>query len=136
MTHPGAEIQTAIYSALIASSELTNLLGGDRVYDDVPPNAKPPYITFGKSLHDDWSTDTEGGMEHEIDLHIWSRKNGRKEVFELQEIIIAALSALGGPLGEHHLVNFNHEQSEIEMRDKHRAFRGISRFRAISEPII
>lgn len=136
MTHPGAEIQAAVYSTLIANTDLTNVIGGDRIFDDVPPTAKPPYITFGKSTHDDWSTDTLGGMEHEIELHIWSRKNGRKEVFQLQEIVIDAISTLGGPLGNHHLVNFTHEQSEIEMRDKHRAFRGISRFRAISEPIV
>ena len=136
MTHPAIELQGAIFSTLTASTQLTNLLGANRIFDDVPTGTKPPYIVFGKSVQKDWSTDSESGMEHEISLHIWSRENGRKQVLQVQETIIAALASLGGAMTNHHLINFSHERSEIEMRDKLRAFRGISMFRAVTEPIV
>lgn len=136
MSHPAIELQGAIYTALSDSAQLTAIIGAGRIYDDVPPGKHPPYVTFGKSVHLDWSTDSENGMEHEIELHAWSRENGRKEIFAIQQTLIEALASLDGPLGDHHLVNFTHEQSQVEMRDKHRAFRGISYFRAITEPII
>ena len=136
MSHPGAELQSAIYSALSASTNLANLIGPDRVYDEVPPNQHPPYVTFGKSVHADWSTDTESGMEHEIELHIWTRERGRKEIFLIQGILIDTLTPLQGPMSTHYLINFTHEQSEIEARDKYQAFIGITVFRGVTEPII
>ena len=136
MGHPGAELQGAIYSALAASTDLTNLIGANRIYDNVPSNQAPPYLTFGRSLHADWSTDTENGMEHEIELHAWTRENGRKQIYLIQEVLIDVLATLSGPMNEHHLVNFTHEQSEIEAREKFQAFIGISLFRAVTEPIV
>ncbi len=135
MNHPALELQAEIFSILSANTQLSALIGAGRIYDDVPPGKKPPYVTFGKSLHADWSTDTETGMEHEIELHAWSQGNGRKEIFNIQQIIHTALQNLGGAMTDHHLVNFTLEHSQVEMRDKHRAFRGISRFRAVTEPI-
>ncbi len=135
MSHAGEELQGAVYTALAASAELAALIGAGRIYDDVPKDQRPPYVVFGKSIHSDWSTDSETGMVHEIELHAWSRENGRKEIFRIQEVLIKVLAAIPNQLGAHHLVNLTHEQSEIETRDKHRAFRGISRFRAVSEPL-
>ena len=135
MSHAGEELQGAAYTALAASAELSALIGAGRIYDDVPKDQRPPYVVFGKSIHSDWSTDSETGMVHEIELHAWARESGRKEIFKIQEVLIDVLTTMPAQLGGHHLVNLTHEQSEIEARDKHRAFRGISRFRAVSEPL-
>ncbi len=136
MSHPGAELQAAIYTALAASTELAALIGANRIYDDVPSNQVPPYVTFGRSIHMDWSTDSETGMEHEIELHAWTREHGRKNIYLIQEILIDVLSGLGGVMTDHHLVSLSHEQSEIEARDNYQAFIGISLFRAVTEPVI
>jgi len=135
MAHPGQELQSAIYAALAASAELATLIGANRIYDDVPADQKPPYVTFGKSLHMDWSTDSETGMEHEMELHAWTREHGRKSIYLIQEVLIDVLSGLGGVMSEHHLINLTHEQSEIEARDDYQAFIGISLFRAVTEPV-
>ena len=136
MTHPGAELQGTIYTALAASPALTNLIGANRIYDHVPADQTPPYVTFGRSVHADWSTDGESGIEHEIELHAWTRELGRKEIFQIQQVLIDVLTDLGGVMTTHHLVNLTHEQSEIEARDRYQAFIGISIFRAVTEPLV
>ncbi len=140
MNHSAQELQSQIFTILDTSLALQNLIGTNRIYDEVPHKAKPPYVTFGKSVHLDWSTGTgagtETGMEHEIELHIWSTERGRKQIFEIQALVIALLADLSGNIGDHYLVNFTHESSEVEARNKYRSFRGISTFRAITEPLI
>ncbi|MCF6322351.1 MAG: DUF3168 domain-containing protein [Rhizobiaceae bacterium] len=135
MSHPGLEVQGVIYTSLAANAQLATLIGPGRIYDDVPPNQHPPYVTFGRSNHLDWSTDSESGMEHEFELHSWTRENGRKEIYLIQEVLIEVLTGLIGAMDEHHIINFTHENSAIETHDKYQAFLGISTFRVITEPI-
>ena len=135
MPHPGIELQGKIFEVLSTSPQLSALIGAGNIFDEVPKNHKPPYVVFAKSIHADWSTDSENGMEHEVEIHSWSHENGRKQVFQIQEILIQVIGTLAGQMTNHHLVNITHEQSEIEARDKNRAFRGISRFRAVTEPV-
>ena len=73
------ELQTAIVAALRQSSALTGLLGGAHVYDDVPDSRRPPYVVIGPLETVDWSTSTEEGEEHFIEITAWSQANGRKQ---------------------------------------------------------
>ncbi len=57
-------LQSAIFARLTADAVLTALLGGERMYDDVPVRAEFPYLTFGQSSDRDWSTGTDAGREH------------------------------------------------------------------------
>lgn len=136
MAHPGVEIQKLIYDQLSNNVALQTLIGAGRIFDDVPRDIKPPYITFGESLHFDWSTSTEQGMEHEITLQTWSRNAGRKQLFDIQEIITQMVSQLPvGSMQEHHLINITHEETRIEPRQSGRNFLATSTLRAVSEPI-
>ena len=65
------ELQSAIVAALRASSSLTGLLGGAFVYDDAPDTRRPPYVVLGPIETVDWSTATEDGEEHFIEITAW-----------------------------------------------------------------
>ena len=129
------ELQSAIVSALRSSSALTSLLGGAFVYDDVPDSRRPPYVVIGPLETVDWSTSTEEGEEHFIEITAWSSANGRKSAVAMAGEIRAALSALPGNLPGHALVNFTHETTRSEADPDDRHFRAVSSFRAVTEPL-
>ena len=133
--HSGLALQGAVYQALVNSNELTMKLGGAHIFDDVPNRQSPPYVVFGKSIHRDWSTDIEEGIEHEIALQVWSERNGRKEVLELSHEIVMLLNATDFSLTDHILVNFRHEFTELERERKTGFFKSEITFRAVTEPV-
>ena len=71
-------LQKAIHAQLIADAGLTALLGGPRIYDDVPRQPAFPYVTYGGCTVRDWSTGTDDGDEHTVTMHVWCRAAGRK----------------------------------------------------------
>jgi len=131
----GTALQGAIYATLAGSLELTTALGGTFIFDDVPDRQKLPYVLFGQSRHSDWSTSTEDGTEHEINLDIWSRENGRKQIFEFSDLITSSLGGLPETLSGHHLVNFKLRSLTISRDPKSTYYLGRLVFRAITEPV-
>src|SRR5690349_18014040 len=87
MSSAGFALQQAIFAQLSNDPATTAALGGTRIYDDVPPRAEFPFVTFGISSERDWSTGTDQGFEHAVSLHVWSRGHGRKEA----EAIVSAV---------------------------------------------
>ena len=79
MSTAAVALRAAIYDALVADAALNALLGGPRVYDEVPRAAAFPYVTLGECRILDWSTGTEPGEEHQLTLHAWSRQGGHAE---------------------------------------------------------
>jgi len=80
-------LQVAIYGAL-------NGVISCPVYDAVPEGAAWPYMVIGETTGVDWSTKLENGQVVTITLHGWSRAKGTKEVNDLMD---EALQALTGP---------------------------------------
>jgi len=136
MAEAGWALQQAIYGALIADAALTSLLGGAKIFDDVPQRTDFPYLTFGRSSLRDWSTGTESGAEHVVTLHVWSREAGRREVRQIMSVLRAALHDQALVPAGHNLVNLRHEFSEARREPDGDTYHGIVRFRAVTEPII
>ncbi|HJZ42695.1 MAG TPA: DUF3168 domain-containing protein, partial [Hyphomicrobiaceae bacterium] len=105
-------LQQSIFATLAADATLLALLGGPRVYDDVPQASAFPYLTFGHSLVRDWSTGSEDGSEHVVTLHVWSQGKGKKEAHEIMGAVRTALHDQALSLSGHRLVNLRHELSE------------------------
>ncbi len=82
---PLLSLQKAVYDRLKA--KLTT-----PVYDNVPDNAKIPYITIGETTALNWSTKIEAGQEITHTLHIFSQYPGMKEILELTDQVIQALT--------------------------------------------
>jgi hypothetical protein len=135
MSSPAWEMQKAIYAALVADAALVALLGGERVYDDVPRGAPFPYVTFGPSTTRDWSTGTDTGAEHLITVRAWSKSGGEKEVHLMLEAIRNALHEASLSVTGHPLVSIRHETSDALRGADGETYQGIARFRAVTEPM-
>jgi hypothetical protein len=128
------DLQRGVYQALAGSSDLTALLGGARIYDDAPQGAAFPFITLGQSVIRDWSTGSEGGAEHSLTIHVWSRAGGKKQVHDVIAVIKAVLHDQPLLLANHYLINLRHEFSEARLDPDGDTFHGIVRYRAMTEP--
>jgi Protein of unknown function (DUF3168) len=128
-------LQTAIYSALTASTELTAQLGGPRIYDDAPQATAFPYITFGQSVLRDASTATDPGDEHIFTIHVWSRAQGRRETHAILDTVRSLLHDRALTLTNHRLINLRHEFSDTRRDPDGETIHGLCRLRAVTEPI-
>jgi hypothetical protein len=126
-------LQQAIFAKLTGDAALVALLGGERVYDDVPTRAEFPYVTFAQTSERDWSTGSEDGAEHVLTLNVWSRGGGRKEAHEIIGAVRAALHDAALSLTGHRLVSLRHELSEARRDADGETWHGIVRLRAVTE---
>ncbi len=133
MPSAGFELQKAMHAALAGNAELTALLGGTHVYDDVPRSAAFPYVTFGQSTERDWSTGGEEGREHLLTLHVWSRARGHRETHEIMGALRTAIHDVTLPLAGHRLVNMRHEFSDAMRDPDGETYHGVVRYRAVTE---
>jgi hypothetical protein len=79
----------------------------------------------------DWSTGTEDGAEHLLTLHVWSRAGGKKQVHDRSDQVLHDQPLT---LVDHDLVNLRHEFSEARPDPDGDTYRGIVRYRAVTEP--
>ncbi len=128
-------LHQAFHARLTADAELLALLGGPRIYDDVPLRAEFPYVTFGQSIDRDWSTGSDQGHEHTITLHVWSRAHGRKEALAVLSAARTALHDAALALDGHRLVNLRHEYSDARRDPDGETYHGTARFRAVTEAL-
>lgn len=127
-------LRAAIHDALVADAPLTSLLGGARVYDEVPQSAAFPYVTLGDAKVSDWSTATEAGEEHQLTLHAWSRQGGHREAHVIAGALLQALDDAPLSLDGHRLVNLRFSVADIRREADGRTYRAQVRFRAVTEP--
>jgi hypothetical protein len=135
MASAGFELQRAVYSSLSGDATLAGLLGGAHIYDDVPRDAAYPYVTVGQSSWRDWSTGGEDGEEHTLTLHVWSDSGGHRETHHIMTRVRERLHDAALTLTGHHLVNLRHEFSEARRDAGGESYRGLVRFRAVTEPL-
>lgn len=135
MAAAGFALQKALFATLNGNAGVLAVLGGARIYDDVPRSSEFPYITFGQTTSRDWSTGTEPGREHTITLHVWSRARGRKQADDVMAAAETALHDAALTLDGHRLINLRHEFSDARREPDGETYHGITRFRAVTEPL-
>jgi hypothetical protein len=128
-------LRAAIHDALIADGALAALLGGPKVYDEVPREVAFPYVTLGECRVTDWSTGSEDGHEHQLTLHAWSRQGGHSEAHEIAGALLQALDDAPLVLTGHHLVNLRFALADIRREADGRTYHALVRFRAVTEPV-
>jgi hypothetical protein len=136
MTNPGWALQKAAYAALVGNPALTSLLGGARIYDDVPQDAAFPYVVLDQMRLNDWSTCTERGAEHILMLHLWSRYDGKSEVHAIADAIRTVLDDAELTLDDNRLVNLAHQYSDLQRDPDGETWHAVMRFRAVTEPLV
>jgi hypothetical protein len=133
MASLSVDLQRCIYRSLIGDEALVALLGGPRVYDGAPRRAAFPYVTIDEIATRDWSTDSGAGFEHVVRLSAWSRHGGKREVHQLLDAIRDRLHDAALAMEDATLINLRFESSSAGDDGDGETFRGIVRFRAVTE---
>lgn len=126
-------LQSAIFEILSQDQLLISALGGAKVYDRAPEDASFPYIAFANLTTRDGSTASELGFECRFTLNIWSRHQGKQEVFVILQHVRRLLHDQSMNLPSHRLVNFQEEFVDIGQDRDRLTYRGTQRFRAFIE---
>ena len=134
MSSPAADLQKAIFQALLGTLALTAMVA-DRIFDHAPAAVAFPYLSFGRASQYDWSTDMDTGTEHLLTINVWSKGRGRKQALDLAELVRARLHDATLTLDGHRLINLRLETSEIRFDQDLDVYQGVLRFRAVTEPL-
>lgn len=127
-------LQTAIFTRL--DGQLST-----PVYDNVPQQADTatgfPYVTVGDDTINEWDTDGFLGADCTIQVHVWSRKDGRKETKEIQGNIYNALHRKESTLSAvgYRFVGIDFVSSDSFLDADGETRHGVQTFRVIIEEI-
>lgn len=109
----GAELQKAVFDALVADAAIGALVG-DRIYDRMPSDGDYPCITFGASstVPEDLACIT--ARFETLQLDCWSQDQGRLwPTRELADAVKVALHRASLTLATHALVRLEVEQMRV-----------------------
>ena len=62
------------------------------VYDHVSEDAEFPYVTIGEQTERAFDTKVTVGENRTIILHCWSQYSGKKEAYEINDLMLQALT--------------------------------------------
>ena len=85
MKSPFLKLNTAI-------ADRIELDTGRPVLDATPENEVFPYIIMGSIDGKDWSDKSTPGQEVTITVHVWSQYKGKKEVLEIGDGVLQAVT--------------------------------------------
>ena len=134
MSSAAVALRAAIRDALATDGAVTALLGGARVYDEVPRGAAFPYVTLGEARVTDYSAGGEPGEEHQLTLHAWSQQGGHREAHLIAGALLQALDDAPLSLAGHRLVNLRFAVADVRREADGRTYHALVRFRAVTEP--
>jgi hypothetical protein len=134
MSSSALALHDAILAALANDTTLVGLLGAARVFDHDPKPPPYPYIVLGQTSMRDADADITPTDEHIVTLQVWSRARGRQEVHAIVAAVRTVLHDTTLSLTGHRLINLRHEFSEARRDADGITFRGLTRFRAVTEP--
>jgi len=92
-------MQRLMVAALAAVEGVTG------VFDAPPVDAVAPYLTIGPDLMTDWSTKTETGHEHRVQVRVWDDASGGARLKPMMAAVEAVLAGLEGARDGHVLVS-------------------------------
>lgn len=128
-------LQEAIFATLANDSALNEALGGAKIFDRAPEDAAFPYIAFANLTTRDGATASESGYECRVSLNVWSRYEGKQEVFAILHLVRRLLHDRQLPVSAHVLVNLREEFADVAQDRDRLTYRGLIRFRAFLETI-
>jgi hypothetical protein len=134
MPHPAWALESAVLAVLKTDPALLARLGGQRVFDAVPPKTAHPYLAYGPATVRDWSTGDGPGHEHLVTLRASSREPGFRHASELAEAATAALLGASLSPAGHRVVLFRHDATELRRESDGVTSTARVTFRALTEP--
>jgi hypothetical protein len=129
-------LQQAIFATLCASDDIKVVVGDPpRVFDTPPRGTAFPYIVIGDDTESDWSTATEAGSEHAIQVHVWSRADGRKEAKLVADAVRGALDGAELSVTGQTLIDIRYLETALTRDSDGETIHAVLRFRAVLEPV-
>lgn len=126
------QVQKAIFTALSGNSTLMTAIGS-RLKDRPSQDYALPYVHIGEIIVLDWGSKTFVGGDHRIMIHVWSKSPGKKEAWDIIDMIRTALHQQDLALTGHTLVLMRHESSRVFMDEDGVTIHGVTEFRAITQ---
>lgn len=137
LTQSAGALAKAVHAALSANSHMQLILGTPaRIYDSAPEDPVFPYLTYGAMRSVDISADETELISHQMTLHIWSRYEGRAEVFSSLNYIAEALNV--ADLNEEaslRVINANSIYVDVLRAPDGRTMHGLLRMSFSTQPI-
>lgn len=130
---PVIALRKAIRTRLLADVTLTATLGGDKVYDEAPRNADPPYALFVDSQMRDWSAGASRGAEQFLTLAVVTTVRGVSGALDVAQRIADLLDEAPLTLDDHALIDLRFQSMETRRDQSGRFARVNLRFRATTE---
>jgi hypothetical protein len=129
MTSASWALQQAVFAALIAS-DAVRAIADDRIYDAVPRGAAFPYIVVGDASE----TAADEGSEHRLEIRIWSRGGGTREIKLAASAVRETLDGAALVLTGHALIDLRFTTADFARERDGETTRAVLRFRAVTEP--
>ena len=127
-------LQQAVFAELAASEAMKEAFGDPpRVFDAAPRGTAFPYCVIGDDAMRDWSTATETGSEHVLEIHVWSREAGRKEAKLGAGAVQDALDGAALSVGGENLVSIRFLTASFTRESDGETTRAALTFRAVME---
>jgi hypothetical protein len=127
-------LRAAVHARLTGDAVLGGVLGGAKVYDEVPGAAVPPYVVLSQMTTKNRGTVDEPAEEHQLTLEVWSRQGGLAEVLSAADAVIATLGAALPAVDGYRLANFTWLQTDARRSSNGRYRSAALKFRALTEP--
>ena len=129
---PIIALRKAIRAYLLADAGFAAALG-QKLYDEAPRGAEPPYALFGETQLRDWSADLSPGAEQLFTIGVTSTMRGLSEALELAQRVADLLDEAALNLQDHRLIDLRFLSLETR-RDQNGRFARVNlRFRATTE---
>jgi len=129
---PVVALRKAIRAHLLADAGFAAALG-EKLYDEAPRGAEPPYALFADAQSRDWSADLSRGAEQFLVIGVTSTMRGLSEALELAQRIADLLEEAPLTLQDHQLVDLRFLSMETRREQSGRFARVNLRFRATTE---
>jgi len=126
-------LQQAVFAALTGSAAVQSAVWG-RIFDAVPETAALPYIVLGEAGERDNATATEAGTSHTLDIHIWSRSGGTREIKQIAGAVRACLDHAALSLSGSALIDLAFVSANYSRQNDGKTYRASLRFTALTEP--
>lgn len=129
---PVIALRKAIRAYLLADAGVAATLG-QKLYDEAPSGAEPPYALFAEAQLRDWSADLSPGAEQLFTIGVTSTTRGLSEALQLAQRIADLLNEAALSLEGHRLIDLRFLSMETR-RDQNGRFARVNlRFRATTE---
>jgi uncharacterized protein DUF3168 len=127
-------LQQAVFAELAANDAVKDAFGDPpRIFDVAPRGAAFPYCVIGDDAMSDWSTATETGSEHLLEIRAWSRAAGHKEAKLAASAVQDALDGASLSVDGETLIDIRHLATSFTRESDGETIRAVLKFRAVLE---